>query len=222
MKLKFKIFAWDFHGTLEQGVEVGFLHILKQIAREHRIRENFKLSEVRRLYGTSVGGYLKHFFPYTSKDGIKQMIAEVAAIQTQEHLKKYATAATGAIEVLTKIKEAGHKNVVVSNSGLEHINLLIEIVGMRDLIDQVYAIDRHYTHEKIDSVREKTKVLKRLVKENQLGSGDFIAIGDRATDINAGISAGAITYQYLRRGFPIDETGANYKIYDFPEILREI
>ncbi len=29
-----KIFAWDFHGTLEQGTEVGFWHILKQIAKK--------------------------------------------------------------------------------------------------------------------------------------------------------------------------------------------
>ncbi len=222
MARKMKIFAWDFHGTLEQGVEVGFWRILKQLAREQKIKENFKLAEVRRLYGTNVGSYLKHFFPKASADEIKQMMAQVAAIQNQRHLKKCVKPAPGAIDVLSKIKAAGHKNVVVSSSHPEHINPLIKIVDMDRLIDKVYAVDRHYTHKKIDLVREKTRILKRLIEQNGLKRGELVAIGDRASDISAGIAAGAITYQYLRRGFPVDQTESDYKIYDFQEILREI
>lgn len=217
-----KTFAWDFHGTLEQGVEVGFWHILKQIAKKRRIKENFKLAEVRKLYGISVGNYLHHFFPESTDEQIRELMTEVATIQNQTHLKRFVRAAPGAKMVLTKIKKAGHKNVIVSNSHPEHINPLIEIVGMRGLIDEVYATDRHYTHKKIGPVREKTKVLKQLIKENRLGPRDLIAIGDRATDIDAGVAAGAITYQFLRRGFPIDKTAADYRIYNFAEILREI
>jgi len=31
MTKKQKLFAWDFHGTLEQGTEVGFAEILREI-----------------------------------------------------------------------------------------------------------------------------------------------------------------------------------------------
>lgn len=217
---KFKIFAWDFHGTLEQGVEVGFWHILKKIAKKHKIKENFKLSEVRKLYGITVADYLRHFFPQVAD--ISDIMKEAATIQNQSHLKKYVTVAPGAIEALTKIKQAGHKNVIVSNSHPKHIKPLVKIVGMDKLIDEIYAIDRHYTDKKLDPIVEKTKVLINLIKENGLADGQLIAIGDRASDINAGITAGAITYQYLRRGFPIDKTAADYKIYDFAEILKEI
>lgn len=218
----FKVFAWDFHGTLEQGVEVGFWHILKQIARKRGIAEDFKLAEVRRLYGITVADYLRHFFPKSNEEEIREMMADVATIQNQSHLKKYVRAAPGAIEVLDKIRAAGHKNIVLSNSHPDHIKPLIKIVGMAELIDDVYAIDRHYTHKKLDPVVEKTKVLKRIKKQNHLERDQLIAIGDRASDINAGIAAGAVTYQFLRRGFPIDETGADYKIYDFVKILKEI
>lgn len=217
-----KIFAWDFHGTLEQGVEVGFWHILKKLAKAKKIQGDFKLVEVRRLYGTSVGAYLKHFFPQADDNEIKNLMSEVAAIQSQDHLKKYVTAAPGAIDVLTKIKKAGHKNIVHSNSHPEHIIPLIKIVGMEHLIDAVYAIDRHYTHKKIDPVKEKIKVLTRLIGENKLASGELIVIGDRATDVDAGIAVDAITYQFLRKGFPIDKTTADYKIYNFEEVLKEI
>ncbi|MBI2326889.1 HAD hydrolase-like protein [Candidatus Curtissbacteria bacterium] len=222
MKKQFKVFAWDFHGTLEQGVEVGFWHILKAIAKKRGIAENFKLSEVRKLYGVTVANYLRHFFPESNEAEIREVMKDVATIQNQSHLKKYVRAAPGAIEVLGRIRAAGHKNIVLSNSHPDHIKPLIKIVGMAELIDEVYAIDRHYTHKKFDPVVEKTKVLKRIKKQDQLGRSQLIAIGDRASDINAGIAAGTVTYQFLRRGFPIDETDADYKIYHLSEILREI
>lgn len=217
-----KIFAWDFHGTLEQGVEVGFWHILKKLAREWRIKENFELMEVRRLYGTSIADYLRHFFPRCSDEIIKQMMARLVELQDEGHLNTYVKAEPGAIEVLVKIKKAGHKNIVVSNSRPGHIVPLIEIVGLKDLIDKVYAIDRHFTTKMIDPVAEKTKILKKIAEKNRLKNGGLIVIGDRASDINAGLAAGALTYQFLRRSFPIDKTQAHYKIYDLAEILREI
>lgn len=222
MKSGVKIFAWDFHGTLEQGVEVGFWHILKQIAKKRGISEDFKLDEVRKLYGITVAKYLMHFFPNSNESQIKEMMDDVSGIQNQKHLRKYVKAAPGAIGVLHKIKEAGHKNVVVSNSHPKHIKPLVKIVGMNDLIEEIYAIDRHYTNNNLDPVLEKTKVLRKLIRENSLGRGQLIAVGDRASDINAGLAVNAITYQFLREGFPIDETSADYKIYDFTEILKEI
>lgn len=203
-------------------MEVGFWHILKQIAKERGIRENFKLRDVRRLYGISVADYLRYFFPQSTDLKIRQMMARVADVQNQKHLKKFVVPAPRAIEVLTKIKEAGHKNIVVSNSHPKHIEPLIEIVGMNNLIEEVYAIDRHYTDQKVDSTQEKAKIMIGVIQENNLSGGQLIAIGDKAIDINAGLVVGAITYQYLRPGFPIDETDAKYKIHDLREVLREI
>ena len=220
--MNLKVFAWDFHGTLERGVEVGFWHILKLIAKERGLRENFKLFEVRKLYGISVADYLRHFFPESSELTLRQMMAKVAEVQNQKYLKKFVSAAPRAIEVLTKIRDAGHKNIIVSNSHPKHIEPLVEIVGMKDLVDQIYAIDRHYAQEKVDPSLEKTKVMKTIILENNLGSGQLIAIGDKAIDVNAGIAAGAVTYQYIRPGFPTDKTDAKYKIHDLREVLREI
>src|SRR3989344_4111867 len=57
-----KLFAWDFHGTLEEGVEVGFFEILKQLKKEYKTEVKITLSEVRKKYGVSVADYLRHFF----------------------------------------------------------------------------------------------------------------------------------------------------------------
>ena len=222
MGRSFKIFAWDFHGTLERGVEVGFWQILKILAKEHKIAEDFKLEDVRKLYGTSVAEYLRHFFPKSSDQVIARMMKLTAQVQNQDHLKSYVKVAPGAREILSKIKRAGHKNIVLSNSHPNHIHPLIKIVGLVDLIEEVYAIDRHYTNKKIDPVKEKAKILKKIVKLNKLKKGELIAIGDRATDVNAGLAAGAVTYQYIRPGFPVDETKAHFKISDLREVLAQI
>lgn len=217
-----KLFVWDFHGTLEEGVEVGFFEILKQLAKEYETSVKITLSEVRKKYGVSVADYLRYFFPECNTPQIKAMMKKVAEVQNQKHLKKYVKPALGAIEILTKIKAAGFENIILSNSHPKHIEPLIGIVGMKNLISRVYAIDRHYSHRKQDPIEEKAKILRKIIKERKLKKDQLIAIGDKASDINAGIWAGAKTYQYLRKGFPVDKTRADFKIYDLREILREI
>ncbi len=217
-----KLFAWDFHGTLEEGAEVGFFEILKKLAKKYKPVRKIILSEVRKKYGITVADYLRYFFLKANISQIKAMMIEVAEMQNQNHLKKYVRPAPNAIEILKKIKDAGYENIVVSNSHPKHIEFLIDIVGMKNLISKIFAVDRHYSHKKQDPTKEKVKIFKMIIKQRKLKNKQLITIGDKATDVNAGILAGATTYQYLRKRFPIDETGADYKIHDLREILREI
>lgn len=217
-----KLFAWDFHGTLEEGVEVGFFEILKKLAKKYKGGTKITLRRVREKYGISVADYLRYFFPKMSTSQIKAMMGEVAKIQNQNHLKKYVRSAPNAIEVLSKIKKAGYENIVVSNSHPKHIESLIDVVGMKNLISQVFAVDRHYSHKKQDPTKEKVKLFKMIIQQRKLNNKQLITIGDKAIDVNAEILVGATTYQYLRKGFPRDKTRADYKIFDLREILREI
>ena len=217
-----KLFAWDFHGTLEEGVEVGFFEILKQLKNEYETEVKITLSEVRKKYGISVADYLRYFFPNANLTQIKAMMMKVATIQNQEHLKKFVKPAPYAVDVLEKIKSAGFENIVLSNSHPKHIEPLIMLVGMKNLISQVYAVDRHYSHKKQNPTKEKAKILKKIIGKKNLKKGQLVAIGDKAADVNAGIEVGAVTYQYLRKGFLNDKTKADFKIYDLREILREI
>lgn len=217
-----KLFAWDFHGTLEEGVEVGFWQILKQLRKKYKTSVKITLPAVRKKYGVSVANYLRYFFPECNTSQIKAMMKKVAEIQNQKHLKKYVKPAPNAIKVLSKIKAAGGENIVVSNSHPNHINPLIDIVGMRPLIGEVYAVDRHYSVKKQDPTREKAKILKKIIQRGKVKRGQLIIIGDKANDINAGLAVNAVTYQYLRKGFPYDKTRADYKISDLRQILKEI
>lgn len=217
-----KLFAWDFHGTLEQGTEVGFADILRGLAKIYQIRRKITLGEVRRLFGASVAQYLRYFFPKATEEVLEKMRNKIRDIQAADHLGQYVTAADGALEVLSQIKTAGHTNIVVSNSSSKHISMMIRVVGICELIDDVFAMDRHFRTTNAGLAEQKAEAILKFAKAHKFTPERIIVIGDRGPDVEAGILIGATTYQYTRRGFIHDKTEATYKISDLREVLREI
>lgn len=220
MSTKPKLFAWDFHGTLEEGTEVGFAQLLKIVAKEFKLPRRIDIRRVRKLFGSSITEYLKTFFPEASDELVVLMRNKIAEIQTQEHLALFVKPAPNATDVIRRIKSARHKNIVVSNSQQNHIETLINVVGMANLFDGIFAIDKHYKNFKADTVKEKARAIKKFAKENRLS--EIIVIGDRPGDIEAGLAVGALTIQYERQGFPKFKTGAHHVISDLREVLRHI
>ena len=88
MSKKPKLFAWDFHGTLEHGTDVGFAQILRLLSQEYKIARKIELVEVRKLFGSSIMEYLGHFFPGLSGKTYELMRSRIAQVQNQEHIAK--------------------------------------------------------------------------------------------------------------------------------------
>ncbi len=219
---KIKLFAWDFHGTLEQGTEVGFVEILRKLAREINYETKIELEEVRKLFGISVLDYLKHFFPKLSNNEIVNLREKVRRSQNRRHIAQWIKPAPHAHEVLSKIKQAGHRNIVISTSSQKHITHFLRSVGLLEYFDEVFGIDRHALEGGFDIASEKAKAIASYAKKHNIDPKDTIVIGDRPGDINAGLLLGAKTYQYIQRGFPDIKTDARYKITNLRKILREI
>ena len=217
-----KLFAWDFHGTLETGTEVGFCEILRKLARENNYKTTIRLAEVRKLFGISILDYLRYFFPKLSDKEIYELRTQIRDRQNRKHIEKYIKPAPFAHEVLRKIKAEGHKNIVVSTSSQPHIIRFLEIVDLTKYFDGIFGTDRHALDKKFDIVSEKAKVVKSYAKKHKIPSKNMVVIGDREGEIDAGISLGAKTYQYIQPEIPHIVTRADFKIYDLREILREI
>ena len=220
-KAKPKLFAWDFHGTLEQGTEVGFAEILRRLAKDIKYKVKIDLEEVRKLYGISVLDYLKHFFPKIANEELVNLRLKIRTAQNRRDIAKHTRAAPYAREVLVKIKEVGHKNIVVSTSSKAHINWFLKTVGLFRHLDAIFAIDRHALDIKFDIAKEKAEAIKKYAQENQVSVGNIVVIGDRPGDIDAGRLIGAKTYQYINPDFPHIKTNADVKITDLREILGE-
>ena len=217
-----KLFAWDFHGTLEQGTEVGFAEILRKLARENNYKTTIRLAEVRKLFGISILDYLKHFFPKLSDKEIYALRTQIKDRQNRKHIEKYVKPAPFAHDVLENIKSVGHKNIVVSTSSRPHIIRFLEIVDMMKYFDGIFGTDRHALDKHFDIVKEKTKVIKSFAKKHKIPNKNIIVIGDREGEIEAGILLGAKTYQYIQPEITHIVTRAQFKIYDLREVLREI
>src|SRR3990167_9397503 len=217
-----KLFAWDFHGTLEQGTEIGFAEILRKLARENNYKTTIRLAEVRKLFGISILDYLKHFFPKLSDKEIYALRTQIKDRQNRKHIEKYVKPAPFAHDVLENIKSVGHKNIVVSTSSRPHIIRFLEIVDMMKYFDGIFGTDRHALDKHFDIVKEKTKVIKSFAKKHKIPNKNIIVIGDREGEIEAGILLGAKTYQYIQPEILHIVTRAQFKIYDLREVLREI
>lgn len=218
MSKKPKLFAWDFHGTLEHGTDVGFYNILKILRSEFKIPTKIGLSEVRRMFGASVTEYLEHFFPKLDDEIYDLMRTRIANVESQEQILKRVKAAPYSRTVLKKISNLGHKNIVVTNSHPRHIEYFMQATKLSGMFDEIFAVDRHYSKAKYDTVGQKAKSIKDFSRKNALE--EIIVIGDRGTDIEAGYRVGAITIQYIRKGFPEIKTRAHHKITDLREILK--
>ena len=217
-----KLFAWDFHGTLEQGTEIGFAEILRKLARENNYKTTVRLTEVRKLFGISILDYLRHFFPKLSDKEIYALRTQIKDRQNRKHIEKYVKPAPFAHDVLENIKSVGHKNIVVSTSSRPHIIRFLEIVDMMKYFDGIFGTDRHALDKHFDIVKEKTKVIKSFAKKHKIPNKNIIVIGDREGEIEAGILLGAKTYQYIHPEITHIVTRAQFKIYDLREVLREI
>ncbi len=217
-----KLFAWDFHGTLEQGTEVGFTEILRKIARKINYKTRISLSAVRKHYGISILDYLRQFFPTLSNRDIYELREYIRDIQNRKHIEQYIKPAPYAHEVLAKIKDSGHKNIVVSTSSQPHILRFLEVVGLTGYFDEIFGIDRHVLEGKFDIAKEKSRAISSFARKHKIESKNTVVIGDREGDIEAGILLGAKTYQYITPDLPHVATNADFKIYDLRDILREL
>ena len=217
-----KLFAWDFHGTLEQGTEVGFAEILRKLARENNYKTTIKLTEVRKLFGISILDYLRHFFPKLSHDELYEYRTQIRDRQNRKHIEKYIKPAPFAHDVLENIKAVGHKNIVVSTSSRPHIIRFLEVIDVLKYFDGIFGTDRHALDKHFDIVKEKSRVIRNFAKKHRIPAKNIIVIGDRGGEIDAGILLGAKTYQYIQPEITHIVTRAQFKIYDLREVLREI
>jgi len=222
MRNKVKLFAWDFHGTLEQGTEVGFTELLKELAKSIKYDAKIELEEVRKLYGSSILDYLKHFFPEYKNEEIIILRNKIRSLQSEKHLKDFIKPALYAHEVLSKIQDEGHKNIIVSTSSQKHIKRFLGVIKVTKYLDAIFGIDRHSLDSKFDIAKEKSKVIRSFAQSHKIDPSRIIVIGDRAGDIDAGILIGAKTYQYIQPHFENVKTKADFKIRDLREILKEI
>ena len=112
-----KLFVWDFHGVLEKDNEHAVVEVTNQVLTEAGIKNRLTLEKCRELYGKKWSVFFKHLAPDADEKTILNMVQRGIDIsQETDVISRHIKPMDFSHEVLKKIKNTGHENLILSNT----------------------------------------------------------------------------------------------------------
>lgn len=214
-----KLFVWDFHGVLEKDNEKAVIDISNEVLKRGGYKERFSDADNERLYGVKWYQYFEHLLPGLSNE--EHLSLQAACFKFAEDnlhvLEKHIKPNDHAIAVLERIAQAGHQQIVISNTRQSDLIWFLNSVDLRRFFDDqhIIGVNAHQTHlTKLDAL----KVYLKSAKFDKI-----IAIGDAEADLKLGKAVGATTYFYKHphRRHPATKN-ADHTITDLRKVLDEV
>ena len=144
--MKYTYVVWDFNGTILDDVAIGIESVntllkrrgIEQIKSVEAYREVFCFPIIR--YYEKIG------FDFALED-----FSVVAVEWVDEYMSRVsrAKAHSGVLELITKLKKNGVKNILVSATEENMLKKQISMLGISDLFDGVYGLDNIHAVNKI-------------------------------------------------------------------------
>jgi len=207
------LFVWDFNGVLDKGSEEGLVVATNQVLKNNGYDRRMTLEECKSWWGLKYIEFLRRLIGDQDLETLWKLQTQCVNIQKQIQ-KNYTTAMDGAVEVLSKIKQAGHTNIVISAAKHESLINYLEITKLTSFFD--YSVGLTKENAKFSELEFKTNQIKKFSQGKQFDK--IIAIGDMEHDIAFGKAVGATTILFN----PSDQkvkTQADHIIKDLKEIL---
>ncbi len=216
-----KLFVWDFHGVLEKDNEKAVVEITNKVLRQVGYQKKLTLKECHQFYGLRWFEYFEHLLPKQShKEHLQlQKLCVETQIVNPETISKHIKANDYVEEVLGKIQQNGHLNVLITNTGPESIKTFLEAVGLL----QYFSREMVLSADNYKGRRQKSK--KQVLKKYLQGKifKKIIIVGDSSDDISmAEVIPHSVSYLYAHPWKKFRQAKADYKINDLREILREV
>lgn len=214
-----KLFVWDFHGVLEKDNEKAVIDISNQVLEQAGYKERFTDEDNERLYGLKWYQYFGDLLPGLSNE--EHLSLQAACFKFAEDnlhiLEKHIKPNDHAIEVLTRLRDAGHDQITLSNTRQSDLIWFLNSVGIRRFFDDehVIGVNAHQTHQ------TKLDALKAYMKGRKFDK--LVAIGDSEADLQLGKDAGGTTYFYKHPHRRHEATKhADHIIKDLRDVLAEL
>jgi phosphoglycolate phosphatase-like HAD superfamily hydrolase len=209
-----KLFVWDFHGTMETGNDEAVREYTNTILKKHGYARRLTVSEAARLTGRRWWEYFSHLLsdePKSTWLGLENACIDMVA-ERPEIVVKYIKPNDGVHEVLQKIKEAGHDQIIISNSHPEAMRMFLDTIRIGYFFPNDWAIGIASKN----SVKTKKQTLDDFVSGKTYST--VVAIGDNDFDM-----IGTANYLYAHDGRDHKACDVpHYKIRTLNGILREI
>ncbi len=213
-----KLFVWDFHGTLEKGNELAAGEISNKTLEAFGYSQRFTIEDGFKLYGKNWYEYFEYLLPEEPHE--KHLELQAASFKcsnaSPEIIAKYITPNDHAHDVLEAIKEAGHCQILISNTTPQSIKIFLNAVDMARFFPEGYVFAANGHSRAAGKI--KNEILLDFLREKKFE--EIIVIGDSKKDIN--LIDGCVSYLYAHPGRTFRASEADYKIRNLREVLKEL
>lgn len=217
-----KLFVWDFHGTLEIGNDLAVIeitnHILEKEGYKHRLTESIAAF----LAGKSWHEYFMHLMPdldYNESVELQKKCVSVSQ-KNPDIIAKHIKLSPNAAEVLDKIHNSDHTQIVVSNTQPKSLDIFLKSVGIEHYFPEHHR--KGIDTDNSDKRMTKKEWLNEFLEDKQFPGG-VVAIGDSPWDVElAELHPKGVGYLYSHQGRPHREHPKANKINDLIHILEEL
>jgi phosphoglycolate phosphatase-like HAD superfamily hydrolase len=218
------LFVWDFHGTLERNNVKAVQELVNRVLISFGIKRRINLQKTVELYGLSWVDYFRDMYPEGNLKKWQAMKNKAEYLQVKNKVvEKYIKPARHAALVLSKIKKAGHWNIILSNTSPKFIRRFVRLVGLTPYFVAYIGLDLHYiVRQGKDISQVKFDALSKYINKNKFDK--LVKIGDRESDIRAGKLIRAKTY-YVKNEFNKNtklKIKPDYIITDLRKVLPEL
>lgn len=214
-----KLFVWDFHGVLEKDNDLAVLDISNQVLAQAGYKEQFSDEDNKKFYGLKWYEYFERLLPTLRHE---EHLALQAACFTfaENHLEvlaKHIKPNDHAIDVLKAIYEAGHDQIILSNTRPNDLLWFVDAVSIKPYFsdEKIIGVNAHEKHG------NKQEALKDYLQDKNFD--EIVHIGDSESDMKLKEVDGGITYFYNHPHIvPQEKVVADRVINDLLEVLREV
>lgn len=214
-----KLFVWDFHGVLEKGNDLAVLDITNQVLAAHRYNIRLDIATNSTYYGLKWYEYFERLLPDLTHEQCLALQAEcfVCAEDNLDVIARHMRPTDFAADVLKTVKEAGHDQILLSNTRSRDLIWFVENVGLQEYLPPVKQFGVN-AHEKLGT---KQNALETYVKNRDFDG--LVIIGDSEKDMILKRVCGGTTYFYTHPHLTAHiAVEADYRITDLRQVLNEI
>jgi len=222
------LFAWDYHGVLEKDNIYAVQELCNLILGKYNTGREISIEETIQWYGLSWFDYFKLAFPEGDQDLWGEMVKDILSLQRSGWgiVSKHIKPREFAIDVLRTIRDAGHHNILISNSRPKDTFKFAEIINATEYFREIIGVATNKDSQLKQGVHTiKRKALLDFIKRSP-GYRKVIVIGDKESDIRAGMDCGTITYLFcppeLADNLSAIHISAHFKINDLRDVLEQL
>lgn len=204
---------------LEKDNDLAVLEVSNQVLAEAGYKERFSEQDNRDYYGFKWYQYFERLLPDLSHN--EHMALQAACFKFSEAnlhiLARYIKPNDHALEVIIAIHDAGHDQIILSNTRPHDLLRFVKTVKIEKNFpaSKIFGVN---AHEKLGT---KSDALKQYVRDKH--RGDIIIIGDSVADMALARAVGGTTYFYNHPHLKQDRTiRADHFISDLREVLNEV